>query len=123
MSEQSASILIVDDEVDLCESIQFIFDDNNYKTYTANDVDTAFNIVVNEDIDIVISDVRMPDTSGIDLLKRIKAWNPKKPKVILITGYTETSEQEAIALGAEDVLRKPIDLEELYSCVDSLRRN
>lgn len=121
MFDRPCSILIVDDEIDLCESIQFVFDDQGYATFTANDVEAAFQIVAQENIDIVLSDVRMPGTSGVELLKRIKKLNPLKPKVILVTGYTEITDEEAKALGAEDVLRKPIDLEELQNCVSALR--
>ena len=45
MAAKLASILIVDDEIDLCESVQFIFDDGNYETHIANDVEMAFSII------------------------------------------------------------------------------
>ena len=116
-----ASILIVDDEIDLCESIQFFFEDANYQTFLAHNVADAYKLIQENKIDFVISDIRMPGETGIDLLKKIKALDPVKPVVYLISGYTDISEEDCEGLGAEEVIRKPIKLEDLFEIVDVKR--
>ena len=99
MSVPPATILIVDDEVDLCESMVFIFEDGGYKSYVAYNVKQAMEIVKNHNIDFVVSDIRMPRETGVDLLRQIKAYNPEKPKVILVTGYSDVSEEACLQEG------------------------
>ena len=121
MTTPVASVLIVDDEIDLCESVQFIFDDGNYRTFLAHNVGQAFQLVKDEEIDFVVSDIRMPGESGLDLLKKIKDYNPISPQVILVTGYSDVKEAEAKAAGAVAMIRKPVMLEDLFETVERLR--
>ena len=106
-------VLIVDDEVDICEMMSFTFDSHGYETFVAHDAAAAFELVQKEDPDLVVSDIRMPKGGGMKLLENIKNHNPERPKVFLITGYSDNTREEAIAAGAEDVLAKPIKLQEL----------
>ena len=78
-----------------------------------HDAEEAFNLVQNEDIDIVVSDIRMPKGWGLKLLTDIKSYNADKPKVFLITGYADGTTDEAMQAGAEAVLSKPIKLKDL----------
>lgn len=110
-------ILIVDDEVDICEMMSFTFDSHGFKTFVAYDAAQAFEIVKNEDLDLVVSDIRMPKGGGMKLLEDIKNHNSERPKVFLITGYSDNTREEAISAGAEDVLAKPIKLQELVDRV------
>ena len=110
-------ILIVDDEIDICEMMMFTFESKGFEAFTANDAEEAFEVVLREDLDVVVSDVRMPKGGGMKLLSDIKAHNPIKPRVFLITGYSDGSREEAMAAGAETVLSKPIKLGELVEVV------
>ena len=113
MVENSPKILIVDDEVDICDMMMFTFDSKGFKTFIAHDAEEAFKIVQEEDLDVVVSDVRMPKGGGMKLLADIKDKDPNKPKVFLITGYSDGSTDDAIQAGAEAVLAKPIKLIDL----------
>lgn len=106
-------VLIVDDEIDICEMMAFSFESQGFETIIAGDAVQALEMVKTQDPDLVISDIRMPKGGGMKLLEEIKAYNPSRPKVFLITGYSDRSKEEAIALGAEDVLSKPIKLQAL----------
>ncbi len=106
-------VLIVDDEIDICEMMAFSFESQGFETLTAGDAAQALELVKSADPDLVISDIRMPRGGGMKLLEDIKALNKARPKVFLITGYSDRSRDEAIALGAEDVLPKPIKLQAL----------
>ena len=112
-------ILIVDDEVDICEMMSFTFDSHGFETMVAHDAAEAFELVKSGDPDIVVSDIRMPKGGGMKLLQDIKEYNKEKPKVFLITGYSDNTFEEALASGAEDVLAKPIKLQELVDRVTS----
>ncbi len=112
-------ILIVDDEVDICEMMSFTFDSHGFETLIAHDAAEAFELVKKENPDLVVSDIRMPKGGGMKLLEDIKKFNPEKPKVFLITGYSDNTREEAIAAGAEDVLSKPIKLQDLVERVSS----
>ena len=73
--------------------------------------------------DIVLSDVMMPDTSGIDLLKSLQADDPSRP-VILMTGYsTVDMVAEAMKDGARDFLTKPLDYRKLKSILEATQRD
>ena len=110
-------ILIVDDEVDICEMMSFTFDSHGFQTFTAHDAAEAFEIVKKKKPDLVVSDIRMPKGGGMKLLEDIKNFDANHPKVFLITGYSDNTREEAIAAGAEDVLAKPIKLQELVDRV------
>jgi DNA-binding NtrC family response regulator len=112
-----AKILIVDDEIDICEMMSFTFDSQGFETFVAHDAAQAFEIVKVKDPDLVVSDIRMPKGGGMKLLEDIKKHNPKKPKVFLITGYSDKTRDEALAAGAEDVFAKPIKLQDLIDRV------
>ena len=69
--------------------------------------------VKTKNYDIVISDVRMPDGNGIELLESIVGLEGHKPKVFLVTGYADISREQAIEKGAGEMFYKPVEWEEL----------
>src|SRR5256886_17407050 len=73
--------------------------------------------------DVVFADVRLPGMSGLDLLKRIREFDPVIP-VIMVTAYGSIEGAvEAVKLGAFDYVKKPVDLEELKLLADRAREN
>jgi DNA-binding response OmpR family regulator len=110
-------LLIVEDEDDLREPLVLEFESLGCKVYQAKNGRDGFDIVVNEKLDAVISDIRMPGGDGVELLKRIKANDHLFPVVMLITGFSDLSKEEAYQLGAEAILSKPFDLDEIGNAV------
>jgi CheY-like chemotaxis protein len=106
-------ILIIDDEPDLLEIISSEFDLEGANVFQADSVEKAITVLSKNSIDIVISDVRMPFRTGIDLLKYMKDKNVFYPPMILISGYTDVPIQDIYNLGAEGFLVKPFRLEDL----------
>jgi DNA-binding NtrC family response regulator len=104
-------LLIVDDEVSLVESLEMNYKLEGFNVYTANGGFEALEVIKNNKIDFVISDIRMPDGDGEMLLKELKKNNPEIPVVLLMTGFSKHTKEEVIKLGALDLLSKPIDLE------------
>jgi DNA-binding response OmpR family regulator len=116
-------ILIIDDEPDLLEIISSEFELEGANVFQADSVEKAISVLSNNPIDIVISDVRMPFRTGIDLLKYIKDKNAFYPPMILISGYTDVPIQDIYDLGAEGFLVKPFRLEDLILLTSRLLKN
>lgn len=71
-------------------------------------------------IDIVISDVRMPNGDGISLLTKIRELNPAMPIVLLATGFADLTEPEALGMGANALIEKPIDRKRMLAILEGL---
>lgn len=101
------TVLIVDDEISIRESLQKVLSKAGYATKTANSGNQALRIVMEQPVDIVLTDLKMPDGDGIDLLKKIRDKHPDM-EVILLTGYgTIETAVEAMKQGAYDFITKP----------------
>jgi DNA-binding NtrC family response regulator len=113
---QKRSVLIVDDEPIVRESIRDWLVDAGYQVATAESGEKALEMIKKEDFGIMIVDVRLPGKTGITVLKEVKALKPQI-KSIVITAYPSTElAAEAMKLGAVDYLIKPVvpdDLERL----------
>jgi two-component system, NtrC family, response regulator PilR len=109
----SARLLIVDDEESLIDFLSLLFLQEGYAVETARSVESGRRELARQSFDLVLCDVMMPDGSGLDLLREIKAAEPSPP-VVMMTAYTSTKTAiEAMKLGAADYVSKPFDVEEL----------
>ena len=103
----SAKILVVDDERIICAGCEKILGEAGYQVKTTLSARKALEMLKEEPFDIVITDIKMPELSGIELLEIIRKENPEIT-VIVITGYsTVETAVEAMKLGAFDYLPKP----------------
>lgn len=118
--KQTAYMLLVDDEEELRSVLQETLEISNYHITTAANAMRAKDAMENAKFDIAILDIRLPDGSGLDLLKAFKETDPDMG-IILITGYSEVdSAVQAIELGADDFLKKPFEPGELLVRVQEL---
>ncbi len=118
--KQSAYMLLVDDEEELRSTLQETLELSNYHVMTASNATRAKDAMDNGKFDIAILDIRLPDGSGLDLLKSFKESDPDMG-IILITGYSEVeSAVQAIELGADDFLKKPFEPDELLIRIKEL---
>ena len=108
-SAKDIAILIVDDDPDLLESITSLFSIFGFSVDDAKGGVAAWEKLQQKKFDIVITDVKMPDMSGIELLKKIRAHDPFIPKVLLISGHSDSSIQEIFNLGANGFFGKPFN--------------
>ncbi len=114
-SKNKARILIVDDEEIVRASCRKLLQPHGYTVSEAEDAGSALKLMETTGFDLVLSDLKLPDASGIELLKDIKEVCPDT-EVILITGYgTVSTAVEAMKLGAYDYIEKPFRPEELVS--------
>ena len=119
-SSKKDSILVVDDAPDTLELLQRNLESQGYQVFTAPDANEAIKILETTAMDLVITDLKMPGASGIDLIRHIRE-NFKNIEVMMITGYpTIESAVKAVKAGAEEYLTKPFTDTELLSAVQQV---
>ena len=116
-----STVLIVDDEQSLARSAKAFLSDHGYEAEVAGTGEQALNLLATLQPDVVFADVRLPGMSGLDLLKRIHAFDPVIPVVMLTAYGSIEGAVEAVKLGAFDYVKKPVDLEELKLLADRAR--
>jgi len=109
-------VLVIDDEMGPRESLRMLLKPS-YQVYTVDNVEAGLRILREKKPDAVISDIRMPGTSGIDGLRKIREIDPHVA-VIMLTGFgaLETA-KEALRLGANDYISKPFDAREMREVI------
>lgn len=120
MEISGKSILIVDDEVDLCQVISWEFEDLGMNVYQAHSGNSAIKILKAEAIDFLLTDIKMPDGDGVDLLKMIKECSIDLTSLYMMTGYTDYSDEDLKKLGMTKLYRKPLDIEEIVDHMQAL---
>jgi DNA-binding NtrC family response regulator len=121
MSPSGSSVLIVDDERTLARAVKAFLSEAGYEAEVAGDGERALELLPTLRPDVVFTDVRLPGMSGIDLLKRVREFDPAIPVVIMTAYGTIEGAVEAVKLGAFDYMKKPVDLEELKLLADRAR--
>lgn len=121
--DKNFSILIVDDEKDMRESLQELLQMDGYKVVETESAAEALLLYKHSPFDLVLSDIIMPEMDGIELLKKLKEIDPTV-SIILITGYSSIEGAiEAIKLGAEDYFTKPFKAIEIRKTIDRIYNN
>ena len=113
-------IAVVDDEKDLLDLYQAELEDFGFHAETYAFPEKAFEAIQSGKFDIVISDVRMPKLTGLDLLKKLQDTIPEVPTFLFVTGYSQYNRKEMLETGAKEVFYKPIDISEI---VDWIKNN
>ncbi len=104
-------ILIIEDRTSLREMLRDFFASEGYEVVTASNGESGIQNVQRNAVDCVLLDLKLPDMSGIDVLKKIKIINPMLP-VVMMTAYgTIPDTVKAIKNGADDFVQKPLNLE------------
>ena len=112
-----ATQLIAEDEEVLRDAIAYDFKKMGFRVLEAESGNRAFELLLTEKIDLVISDLRMPDGGGLELLDRVRARPCPTTPVLLLTGCTEETEKTYLARGAAGIIPKPFDRDELVRAV------
>ena len=112
------TILVVDDEKNYLVVLSAFLSEEGYESLTVNNAQDALEIVESTDLDLVLTDMKMPSMDGIELLRRIKEKAPDLP-VVMMTAYgTVEKAVEAMQLGAFNFIQKPFQNQTLKQIVD-----
>jgi two-component system response regulator HydG len=115
---KTPTILVVEDDTESRMAMLKILESVGYKTMEADNGQTALDLLLTDDVDILVTDLRLPVMDGVELLKRAKAAD-QEVEVILITGHgTVEVAVEAIKEGAYDFITKPIKKAQLLHAVE-----
>ena len=106
-SNKVQKVLIVDDEPDLLNVLGELFSLFGYEVLSAENGEKAWAKLQANDIDVVLTDVRMPVLDGLDLVHRIRARDRFRPVVMMTSGYTDHMPENLYAAGANGFLSKP----------------
>lgn len=110
-------ILVVDDELDICDFVKTFFKERGFQVLTALNADEALSITKKERPDLVLLDIKMKGMDGLAVLKHIKELD-KTIKVIMVTALEDQDKiSEAYKLGAIDYITKPLILDYLEEAV------
>lgn len=112
------NVLIVDDNYDMLDLIQRHLKSFNYHTYKASSVSEAIDILKYTDISLLITDLNMPETNGIELLKYTEEHHPLIPKLVVTGVNSINNAVNAIKSGALDYLNKPFTSDELKKAIE-----
>jgi two-component system NtrC family response regulator len=107
------TILIVDDEKNYPPILSAVLEEEGYETFTANNGLAALETIRNSDVDLVLTDMKMPLMDGIELLERIKAIDPDLPVIMMTAHGTVEKAVEAMQKGAYNYILKPFNNERL----------
>jgi DNA-binding response OmpR family regulator len=114
-------ILVCEDNILTLRSIEYSLKKAGFEVSKAVDGDQGIRILEEEEIDLVITDINMPYTKGLELVRFVNSKMERKVPVIIITGITlEETKEHALELGAKGFLTKPLDLDVLIDKVKSL---
>jgi DNA-binding NtrC family response regulator len=111
------TILLIDDDESLRRVVEYSLCEEGYRVLMAPDGRAGLDRFRNDTVDLVLTDVRMPEMDGVELLTRLKAMQPDLPVIVLTAHGTIGSAVEAMKLGAGDYLTKPFSREQLKAAV------
>src|SRR5918992_1007613 len=108
-----ANLLIVDDEPGMRQLLSHVFGRADHQVRAAESGAKALELLRQEPADLIISDVKMPDMNGIELLRRVREFLPDVSVIMMTAFATVDTAREAFKLGADDFIQKPFDVDEL----------
>jgi len=114
------TILVVEDESELREILSVGLSQAGFKVIPASGAQEALALAISTTPALVLSDIRMPGGSGLDLLAALRARHATSPPVVLMTGYADVTQAEALTRGATSLLQKPFKMQALIELVESI---
>jgi DNA-binding NtrC family response regulator len=116
-------ILIVDDEIDMLELLELIITDRTeYEVVTTNSPLEVPELLKKEPVDLMITDLRMPDIDGIELIEMVKQVDDQLPFIIITAYGTIDSAVEAMRKGAFDYITKPFRQEQILLTIEKVMK-
>ena len=111
------SIIIIDDEIQICESIKMILDYEGYQVVYSTDAPSGLDKISQSNFSALLLDIQMPDMNGFEALKKVKRTHPHLSVIIISAHGSVENAIKATKLGAFDFIEKPIDRDKLLISV------
>ena len=121
--EEKRSILVVEDDAVALDLLEEILKRNDFRVWVASSVDKAIDILGRVSVDLVLSDIRMPEKGGMDLLRHVQEHRPSLPVVLLSAFGDEHLWVEALSFGAVDLIPKPFKKQEVIDVINRTFRS
>jgi two-component system, NtrC family, response regulator HydG len=119
-TQPHAKVLVVEDDPDIRKILEMFLTEKGFRVKVADGGPRALDMLAEEPIDLILSDVRMPGMSGLDLLRHLKERDPEI-QLVLMSAYSSVKDAvEAIQLGAADYVEKPIDFRRLERVLNAV---
>lgn len=115
-------ILLVEDNSDLNLTVCRHLNLNNYMAFGCTNALDAYDILYDNKIDLIISDIMMPDVDGFEFAKNVREENPNIPIIFMSAKDDLDSKKQGFRLGIDDYMVKPIDLDELLLRIEAILR-
>jgi DNA-binding NtrC family response regulator len=112
------NVLIIDDNLEMAANLQEILQDEGVRADVARDGFVALSKLDQTGFDLVITDIRMPGMSGIEVLKAVHERWPRLPVIVMTAYSADAILEEAYTMGALDVLAKPVDIDHVIGLVE-----
>jgi len=116
MSETKCQILYVDDHEDSAEMLKLVLADSDYEVHAAHGMDDALRLASAQAFDLYVVDKRLPDGSGLELVKKLNQLTPGVPSIVYTGDAYEVHREQAMAAGADAYVCKP-NIDELIATV------
>ena len=118
------TILVVEDSPEAREMISFILAHEGYSVITAEDGLAALQILKENEADLIITDIQMPNLDGIEMIKRLRnGYNSRAVPILVMSAFSSTATQAALDAGANRSAAKPMQVESLLRLVCQLLAN
>lgn len=113
------TVLVADDRMDNVDFLrQYVLEPNGYRVKAATDGNEALRIALSEDVDLVISDLVMPNLNGLELMEELRKAGKEIPTILMTFHGSEETAVNAFRLGARDYIIKPFTVEEMVDAID-----
>jgi two-component system response regulator PilR (NtrC family) len=113
----NGSVLIIEDDEEMRSLLKDFFVEEGLETDSVSNGYDAFGMLVKKPFDLVITDIRMPGLTGLDILPRIKKIQPEVAIIVITAFGTEEARRKAFERGANAYLEKPIHFQELRGLI------
>jgi two-component system response regulator HydG len=117
---KKTNILIVDDEIDLLETLGDIFESKGYNVTMVEDGNKALELLRNKYFDIILMDLKMPGISGVESFKEVKNLHPSAAIIMMTAGSVREEIKQAVGAGVDAVVDKPFNVKKLVATIESI---
>jgi len=120
MGNDKKRILVIEDDQEMRSLLKDFFEEEGFEIDSVSNGSEAFRILVRELFDLVITDIRMPGLTGLDILPGIKKLQPEAPIIVITAFGSEEVHRRAIERGATAYLEKPLHFHELKTMIHEI---